>query len=748
MAGPTDRTYFVTILRNHLLSLLIAAGMVACGGGDPIGPSGPSLAVTVTGLPSGTPAQVSVTGPGGYSQSVSGTQTLTPLTAGSYTVTASSVTVGSTSYSGNPASQTVVVSGSAGALVTYSTAGPSLQVNINGLGTSGTAAVTVTGPGGYSQDVTASRTLTGLTAGVYAVTAQDVTASCGTLYTASPASQNSTVTSGSTASATVSYSAQTSGGLPNVCIDGLYLTQSTQTYTGTVPLVQNRNGYLRVFVVANQSNVMAPAVQVRLYNGAAPLWQTTIAAPGPLVPTLADESSLSKSWNVAIPGTMIQQGLRIEAEVDPTPGIVTESNETDNVFPAAGPQAMNVRAVPTLNVTLVPIRQGATGPLGNVSNPDAFLETIRAMHPIDAVNVQVRTPYTTTATLQADGTGWTTVLDELDAARVASPQSSRYWYGVAKVPYSVGVAGVAFVSDAQSGPQRTGLGWDYLPSGSEVAAHELGHNWGRTHAPSPCVATPPGSLDAQYPHSNGSVGVFGFDVSTGSLKDATLGDVMGYCDPTWIGDYTYKAVLNYLSPASPMVASFAASQAVQPCLLIWGHIRNGEMVLEPAFQVNTRPSLPARAGPYSVSARAEDGTTLFSLSFAPKEIADLPGGQKNFVFAVPLSDARARQLATLRLSGRGRQMVRRAQPAAVSGAQPSTGVKPLMTTVRRSSGGGVGVRWDARDHPMVMVRDAQSGEVLSFARGGSVEIPGSRREVDLVLSDGVKSSVRRVPVTP
>ena len=50
--------------------------------------------------------------------------------------------------------------------------------------------------------------------------------------------------------------------------------------------------------------------------------------------------------------------------------------------------------------------------------------------------------------------------------------------------------------------------------------------------------------------------------------------------------------------------------------------------------------------------------------------------------------------------------------------------------------------------PMVMVRDAQTGEVLSFARGGSVELPGARREVDLVLSDGVKSSVRRVPVTP
>jgi len=49
---------------------------------------------------------------------------------------------------------------------------------------------------------------------------------------------------------------------------------------------------------------------------------------------------------------------------------------------------------------------------------------------------------------------------------------------------------------------------------------------------------------------------------------------------------------------------------------------------------------------------------------------------------------------------------------------------------------------------MVMVRDAETGEVLSFARGGSVQLPASRREVDIVVSNGVTSSVRRVPVAP
>ena len=157
-------------------------------------------------------------------------------------------------------------------------------------------------------------------------------------------------------------------------------------------------------------------------------------------------------------------------------------------------------------------------------------------------------------------------------------------------------------------PGSAALGWDYLPSGSDVVAHELGHNWGRNHAP--CGG--PAGVDPAYPHPDGSTGGYGLDVSTGTLKPPTTSDIMGYCDPKWISDYTYKAVLNYLSPASPIVMSAAVSQAIQPCLLVWGHIEDGELVLEPAFQVNTRPSLPDRAGPYSVSGagRRRDNSLL------------------------------------------------------------------------------------------------------------------------------------------
>jgi hypothetical protein len=49
---------------------------------------------------------------------------------------------------------------------------------------------------------------------------------------------------------------------------------------------------------------------------------------------------------------------------------------------------------------------------------------------------------------------------------------------------------------------------------------------------------------------------------------------------------------------------------------------------------------------------------------------------------------------------------------------------------------------------MVMVRDTDTGEVLSFARGGDVEVVNQKSEVDLVLSDGIRSSVSRILVGP
>ncbi|MEA2713778.1 MAG: hypothetical protein QOK27_1739, partial [Gemmatimonadales bacterium] len=723
--------------------------------GDPTGPGGSgTLSVTIQGLPGGAAAAVSVSGPAGYSQSLTVSRTFTGLAPGVYTVTASDVTVGTAPYQASPPSQTVTVvrSGSPGsASITYTTPTGNIALTISGLGTSSNALVTVTGPGSYNQSVTSSRTLSGLAPGTYTVDAQNVTGvSCGATFNASPATQNVTVTASATAPATVSYS-PTASGLVNLCVDGMYLTQSAQNYAGTIPLVQNRNGLLRVFVVADQPNTLASTVQVqlRIYSPLGVLTPVTLSPPAGLVyvPTAPDESALNNSWNYSVPGGTILSGFRIEAEVDPA-NVVTESSETDNIL---APPAPTVRTMPTLNVTFVPITQKGI-PIGrrvagNVTSGNAasFMQVTKDMHPIDAYNTVIHAPYTTTTfdTLESENgnSAWGTILGEIDLLRTKEA-SSRYYYGVAKVSYTSGVAGVAYVSNPATLPPqvaRAALGWDYIPSGSIVAAHELGHNWARNHAP--CGG--PSGLDPNYPRSDGTTGGYGYDMSTGTLEPPTSSDIMGYCDPKWISEYTYSAVLNYFGTVSPMVQGNAVSTAVQPCLLVWGHIRNGEPVLEPAFQVNTRPSLPSRAGPYSLEGRASDGSPVFSLSFAPSEIADAPGNQQNFVFAVPLPAARASRLTSLHLSGSGRPAIL-AAATSVTGGQAAA--QSETAEVRRVGASRVSLRWDARAHPMIMVLDTETGEVLSLARGGDAEFSTHKGQVDLVMSDGVQSRVKRVPV--
>jgi hypothetical protein len=54
--------------------------------------------------------------------------------------------------------------------------------------------------------------------------------------------------------------------------------------------------------------------------------------------------------------------------------------------------------------------------------------------------------------------------------------------------------------------------------------------------------------------------------------------------------------------------------------------------------------------------------------------------------------------------------------------------------------------WDDGAYPMAAIRDLQSGEILSFARNGAISLPGGKRNLEILLSDGVQSVLRRVQI--
>lgn len=582
--------------------------------------------------------------------------------------------------------------------------------------------------------INGSRTVGNLTAGAHSVRLSGLAANC------SVSGDNPravTIVAGQTASVSFAVSCVAAGPSTNLRIERMYLIQTIQRPAGDVPLVQGREGLLRVFVTASSGNTPSASVRVRFFTNGASARTETIAAPAGPTPTSVDESRLSNSWNLRVPASLIQPGLSVRAEVDPD-NSVRESNENDNAFPASATlQPTAIQAVSSASIRFVPVRQGTNGSTGNVSNSnkDQLMDLARRMYPLRDIQTDVHAVYTTSSgplDPENDNNSWNQILSEIEALRVAE-NSDRTYFGVAKLDYSFGIVGVGFIGTTSSGSARAALGWDEPSDVKRVVAHELGHTWGQLHAP--CGSPPPLNIDPGFPYPAGNIGVYGYDVNNQTIEPSFSSDIMGYCADPWISDYTYSRVMNFRR-AQP--ASSATAGTVQPSLLIWGHIENGRPVLEPAFQIMARPRLPSAPGPYSLEASAGDGTRIFALSFDAASVADDPRGSRHFAFAVPLDPAQAARLESMRIAAPGgtaaiSPSLGRRRPAAVSDS-----------IIARREAGTVALEWNPAAHPMIMVRDPDSGEVLSFGRGGKARVTTSKAEVDLEVSNGLQSyRVRR-----
>ena len=253
----------------------------------------------------------------------------------------------------------------------------------------------------------------------------DVAANC-TVSGSNPLT--ATVSAGQTTALSFAVSCVATGQSVNLRVQRVWLTQSTQTAEGSVPLVESRDGFLRVFVTANPGSSVAPAVRVRFYQHGALVQTLTIPAPGSSTPSTILEGTLSSSWNVQVPGSLIQPNTSMLVDVDPDNSI-GESNEGDNSFPASGiAQTINVQAVSSAIVRLVPIRQTANGLVGSVGSADQALDLTRRMYPLGNLSTEVRQVFTVEGPLQADNDNkeWGQVLSDLEALRIATtPPTAR-----------------------------------------------------------------------------------------------------------------------------------------------------------------------------------------------------------------------------------------------------------------------------------------------------------------------------------
>ncbi|NNM32941.1 MAG: hypothetical protein HKO53_07725 [Gemmatimonadetes bacterium] len=597
-----------------------------------------------------------------------------------------------------------------------------LAINVEGLPSGVSASVTVEGPGAYQTLVTESTTLTSLNLGGYDVTVSTVSGNNKT-YTSFPASYYRTVTENATTTLTVTY--EESNADNNLWIEGMLLAQVVQRFDGTVPIVAGREGLLRVFVRGEKQDFVSPSVRVSLYDGLDLVETIDIAAPGLLVASSINEGDLSSSWNVTLSPSQITPNLRILAELDPD-NEVLETDETDNRFPVTGlPQVLDVRSLNQLQMRFVPVHQSANGLTGDVSaaNADDFMAPVQKMMPIPSYVTSIRSTYTTSQPELMpydENEAWGALLSELWTLRNSEEQTPiRHWYGVVDCNYGAGVAGIAYVGG------RTGLGRQLDNSiFEEILPHELGHNLGRQHSACGTQGQHP-----DYPHPNGQIGAYGYDLDTGELHAPTTPDVMGYCSNVWISDYTFENAATHRQ-TNGKTAQFGPQQE---CLLVWGRIDGDQVILEPAFRLEATPREPSGVGPHTLEIRGENDALLYRSSFEGRVVADLPRGpQTHFSFLIPVADV----VTSTRVAS-PRAEATRVRPAVQ---------KTTATATLRSSPRGVSLTWDESSHAMVMIRDPHTREILSFARGGQVEVQTASRELELLFSDGVSSLGQTVQV--
>ena len=321
------------------------------------------------------------------------------------------------------------------------------------------------------------------------------------------------------------------------------------------PVVAFRPGLLRVHVSPQadwQSREIVARLRWEPANGPATLTDAVMTPTG-----ASSDGTYGSTFNFELDGPDIEPGASYSIELressDDPPVTGTAANAA---WPSSGtadlPAAYNGDQ---LRVHVIPVQYDADGsgrmPDTSATQLAIYSDMLYRVYP--AANVEVTVdpdPLVIDYQVSANGNGWGDLLYEITDVRYdRGIPDDVYVYGTFQPAPSFGqfcsggcVAGLSWRADDPSGVwARASIGLGYTGGGgAETLIHEVGHAHGRAHAP--CSV---GQPDPNYPHPGGELGQWGWDLLDRQLKHPSdFRDMMGYCSPRWISDYTWEALFD------------------------------------------------------------------------------------------------------------------------------------------------------------------------------------------------------------